>query len=365
MQYHFTADVASAAALDFVPTLAIGFYRLDAETLFENACHELETLCPGISIMGCSSDEHIEAQAPHRLRENSHDYLFALAALDMEAFSLHAIPSSSAVDAVLGERELGGCSALAFFSGCRSDALERTIAQLKARVGASSLFGAVAADTLVPETSGSLYGGGAFMRQGCVVLLVDQSRYRLRGMNLTDFDAVGFGLRVTRADGNTVMEIENAPALPMLQTIAGGLSDEGFRAFEYPLFLTRQGHETLAAVRTVDRQRGYLQLYRRVDEGDSLRIAISQGRASSERKMNRLAHYRAVNGFSLLFLCTAFRRYWGETEAIYLTYLSRQLGVNFIGMHTHGEVTPGETEKTSLLWNQTLMLLTIETQGGE
>ncbi len=358
MQYAILAKNADIDNLPFRPTFAVGFYRAGEEEAFHAFCQALKTRFEDLEILGCSSESTIYGTSSSH--EISQDRSFGLLCLDMakDACSITYEAEISAVDTNRPSRK-----AVVLFASLYHKKLEAMIAKLQSDK-ARPVFGAIAASA-GDDTAPSIYHDGTFYPQGLLAWEIDTSSYEVGGFSLYDFDPVGFELEITEAEKSTIIEIENKPALDMIEDMIGPLTQESITSYDHPFFLRRKNRELaaagipLASIYAVDRKRRSITLHREVSVGDKLRLAVPFSREKQEHTLNAFRRYRDKNGIALLFVCVAYKGHWDDMEPIYLTHIARSLKQPFLGFHTFGEIGPLGKNAPAILHNQTLTLLNI------
>ncbi len=358
MQYAILENQGDEATLTFQPTFVLGFYRGGEEQRFVNVCRDLKARFGDIDILGCSSDSNLYASVPHIRDSNKYACTFLCLSIPPEHYRIHYCHGTSCDQADDNE---WGSSIL--FAARYCPHLETLIETLQTKE--KPVFGTIAAIPQTGDFSASIYLNGTFYEKGTLIWQLDSLRYSIEGFSLYDFDPVGFELEITQAENNTILEIENRPALGMIEEMIGPLDNESIASYDHPFFL-RYKHTNLntpniplASIRAIDRRAQTIELYRAISPGDKIRLAVPYSREKQERKLQIFRRLKRRKGIAILFVCIAYKGHWDEMEPIYLMRIARSLHQPFLGFHTFGEIGPLTEDGPSLLQNQTITIISI------
>lgn len=347
MQYHILMDAASIDAVTFIPTVAVGFYRSDRTEDFIAFDRALRQRFAALHVIGCSGSGNVFDTIPHIDKDGAHPCIFLVLDPARSAYVLQLLTDTDAIP------DLSYPQAMLLSS--RGFDVESLVGHLRNNA-AKAFFGAIAGGD-----DASIFYNGEVVEQGCIVWSIDPKVYVLGGVSIHNFEPVGFELTVTRADGSTVLEIEEEPALDLVEEIMGTMTPEGLEAFEYPFFIASEHRQRvpLSSLQNIDRANGTLELFRNVNVGDKLKVAVLLNRKQQEANIRRLTENVPEGGVAFLFICFAFRGHWADMEPIYLMYLAEHLGLPFLGLHISGEIGRLHPNDPSMLQNQTITLVTL------
>jgi len=358
MNYAILQSFNELDSIDFIPTIIIGFYQSGKEKLFSEYYKTLKDRFPKVDIIGCSSESNIYDTVPHVDTDETHTCIYICIDMKKKSYTLQLFPAQEKQKILVEEnREYGAI----LLSAQYSNDLKQIITMLQKEIGQNSFFGAVAGNTSFPPDKGSIFYNGEYISDSTLVWFIDQEQYLLKGISVHDFDPVGFNLEITRADGYTISEIENKPALDIVEEMLGRLEPESLASFDYPFFITSDKNDQstktpLTTMCGIDREAKTITLYKTVSSSDKLKLSIPVDREKQEKQLNSFSEYTTSNGIAFLFACIAYRGHWGEMEPIYLMRLAKNLRVPFVGFHAFGEIGPLSPEGFSLMQNQTLTL---------
>ncbi|RLA75021.1 MAG: hypothetical protein DRG30_04845, partial [Epsilonproteobacteria bacterium] len=358
MNYTILTDLDKLDSINFVPTFIVGFYRQGKEDIFSGFFKRLKDRFPKADIIGCSSESNIYDTIPHIDIDGTHHCIFMCIEMKSESYILQHYSTLEKYELLADKsREYSAI----ILSANYDDQLEHLIKMLQKGIGKNSFFGAVAGTLNSEMEKGTIFYNGKYISEGTLIWFIDQEQYLLKGVSMHDFDPVGFDLEITHAIDYTIFEIENKPALEMIEEVVGTLDPDSIASFDHPFFITSDKNKSsenipITAMYAVDREVKSITLYKKVSNGDKLKVAIPHSRQIEEEQLVRFHDYTKDNSIAFLFVCIAFKGHWGEMEPLYLMRLSQNLKVPFIGFHTFGEIGILEPKGYSLMQNQTVTL---------
>jgi len=238
---------------------------------------------------------------------------------------------------------------------------------------------------ILPEEvaiTGGLAGDGSRFQQTFVGLGGEVKRNQIAAIGFYGADIVvgygsrggweGFGprRRITRSNGNTLLELDGQPALALYKRYLGeratGLPATGLL---FPLELTKDTTETVGLVRTilaVDEAKQSLTFAGDVPEGWYARLMKASGdqlvggaaNAGSEAALKTSA---AGSSLAILVSCVGRRLVLGQRIEEELEAVIRSLPeqTQAIGFYSYGEACPPAGSNASELHNQTMTITII------
>ncbi|GEM_PF-1528532 len=373
MRYHICTEAVDAGALDFEPTLIVAFYIADEEENFGRQYFRISETFPDADIIGCSSESNLYPELPYiDLGEESRP-VFLYLEMPPEAYRLRRIPFGETARLEAQLDAVGDMGAIVLGSNSEGP-IETLLEELKKQIDPSAIFGAIAGrkDIAASEPATTVFINGTFYPDSWLIWLIDLERYSLKGQSLHDFQPIGFELEITAVENNVIYEIDDRPALEVVEEIIGELTPENIRAFAHPFSICRHDsprscHHDYKALQLVslidiDRKNKSLELYRDVYRGDRLKIAIAKDDYHQKESYDNLIEHLACDTCDcllFLFVCIGVKAYWEEMEVTHIQMISHQLGMTPFGFHTFGEIGNLEKEGEILLQNQTYTAVTL------
>jgi len=356
MKHTIIIDIEKINMMDFIPTIIVGFYQKGKEKVFLQKYEQFKSHFPHADIIGCSSESNIYDTVPHLDMDGDHFCIFMCMDMQKESYSLQI--SNEEKDITYDKKKKYGAIVLA---AEYNEYIENLVLKFQNIVEEQSLFGAIAGIDTLNTSKGTIFYNGEYLSSGVIVWLIDQEDYLLNGMSVHDFDPIGFELEVTKAEGYKLLEIENNPALDVVEDMIGTIDTHSIASFDHPFFITSERNLSyenipLCAVHSIDRINKSIEVYKKVSAGNYLKIAIPVNRKEQEKQLAKFHKYANTNGIAFLFLCVAYRGHWGDMEHIYLMHFAKNIKIPFIGFHTLGEIGPLSRTSCSRIQNQTITL---------
>lgn len=359
MEHQIVTDPEALTSASFVPDLAVVFYRPGLEEQLQDAYARLQDAYPQIDVIGCSAESLIDAELPHYYPGRNRRFVFMLLKMPKTHYVLKLLEGGAVPD---GLPQKHGTLLL---STDNHEGLEEMIDTLQMKLSSNHVYGAIASGNPGGAESATLFCNGKFVKSGSLLWLIDESAYALDGQSICSFDPVGISLKITAAEGFKILEIENAPALDVIEQIIGPLSSEGLASFDYPMFLGDEknpdglpGDAALASLSGIDREEGTLTLMRRPRVGTTLHLALPIDRKTHRERIKTASESLRGCDTAFLFSCSGNWYHWGAMAPIHYMHLSRTLGSAFSGFHGDGEIGPIHND-VSRLQNQSMTLVTL------
>jgi len=358
MNYAILTNLDKIDSIDFIPTIIVGFYQCGKEELFSQYTETLKAYFPEADIIGSSSESNVYDTIPYIDIDETHICTCMCIEMKKESYMFQFFSTQEKQKILVEENKKYGAIIL---SANYSNDLEQIITMLQKNIGQNSFFGAVAGATPSNLKGGTIFYNGEYISDGTLVWFIDQEQYLLKGISVHDFNPVGFDLEITRAEGFKIIEIENKPALDMVEEMIGTLDSQSIASFDHPFFITsdknnQSTERPITSIFSIDRETKTIMLYQEVSKGDKLKLAIPFSREQQEKQLHSFCEYTTSDGIAFLFVCVAYKGHWGEMEPIYLMHLAKNLRVPFVGFHAFGEIGPLNPQGLSLMQNQTLTL---------
>jgi len=351
--------------LNFTPTLIIGFYQGGYEDSFEDDTVIFKKYFKDIDIIGCSSESNIGDNLPHIDINNTFPCIYMCLDLKKDAYTLVQYDLNVLPDKALLENDKYATLLFHTLLEHSQSHLEAIISFFQQNNNISTFSGAIAGHPSF-EGKTSIYLNGQFLSSGeTIICYINQKYYQMSSISIHDFTPIGKKMEITKVENNTLIEIEYKPALKTIENICGTLTQDGIESYNYPFFIRSHNysmayHQPLSSIHSIDRNKHTISLYKQVQEGDTLQLAIPFSREEQELQLRKLKKFHKKNSISLLFVCIAYKGHWGDMEPIYLMHIFESLRMPFIGIHSFGEIGPLNTGEPSQLQNQTITLTVLK-----
>lgn len=191
------------------------------------------------------------------------------------------------------------------------------------------------------------------------------------------WEPVGLPMKVTRAEGAKLIEINNRPALSIYQDYFGKNAEDLIKepiakiAYTYPLGMSIEGSpELLLRDAMIANKKGEINCAAEIPQGSNIRMMIGDQdkaiEAAREAAQNALGQLKnAEPKLALIFNCIARSKLLGARMGEEIAEIRNVLGkkVPLIGFYTYGEQAPVggvlKPECFSVFHNETMALLVL------
>jgi len=351
-------DKNSMCKLDFEPTLAIAFYVSSSKSIFLESYNYISDFFPKLDVFAVSSESNIFHTLPY-IDSKKHNEIFVFLDIDKKYYSISKINMNKNSSHNPFE------SANAIFFSLSHIYVESKIQNIESKLGdGGQVYGMMAA-TSKSEDVPSLFYNGEFLDDTGIICYIDSSKYGMNGVAIHNFEPIGLRLEITKAQTNTIYELENRLALDVIEEIIGKIEQDEIDSFSHPLFLMGKNenvdeYSLLSSIDKIDRESRSITLCREVTTHYSaVKLAIPIGIEDERLKLNKLKENSLDRGLLFLFACIGVKRFYGQHEHMKLMLLSKKLKNKFVGCHTYGEIAPSINKTFSELQNHTFTFVSI------
>ncbi|MBL7156067.1 MAG: FIST C-terminal domain-containing protein [Candidatus Pacebacteria bacterium] len=191
------------------------------------------------------------------------------------------------------------------------------------------------------------------------------------------WEPIGLPMKVTKADGAKLIEIDNRPALSIYQDYFGKKAEELTKeplakmAYTYPLGMNVEGSpELLIRDVIIANEKGEITCAAEIPEGTEIRLmigdlekAISAAKEAAKNAISQLKGSKPI--MAMVFNCVARNKLLGAEIDKEISAIKRVLGdkVPLIGFYTYGELAPLggkiDSECFSVFHNETMALVVL------
>lgn len=367
MQQIIIKESALGEKIDFTPTIIFAFYTQHKQDSFIQTAQKIEDLFGDIALIACSSGDNIIGEVPYR----SDETVLCLMDLKTDAFTLlFSKREGKEFSFPLSWHEKNK-NALIFYAGDEVW-MQKNFDSLHHQLDGGGLFGAVVGTLSSDRRGGSLYYKGLFHEDALFCCLIDSDMYNLQGTSLHDFQPAGIELIVTASEENKILQIEDEPALSMIERSIGVITKKRMSMFDTPFFvkdaaLSEDEPFSLTSLQKIDRYTGALYMSRRIEVGTKLKVAIPiSNRTMKKRLWSVRNNFRVTNdkeAMMFLLSSSSLPSHWQEMETLYIMSMICHIKLPFIGMHTYSEIAPSVSQNKSTLKNQTLTVVSLSEKG--
>ena len=268
--------------IDFTPTIIVGFYRDTYADRFQDAYRQLKNAYPDVDVIGCSSAGNIANEIPYVETKEQFPIVYLVCNMEKDAFRVDVVKEHETINFTPMYRQM------ILLSSLPSGYLESILSSFSVTLKKPKIFGGVAGVSSGSKAQPSIFCNGVFYDKHIVLWGIDAAQYAVEGMSIHLFRPAGIPLEVTKAEENTVLELNHLPALDVLEEIVGKINDAVVGRFGYPFFLQKH-HEIewreapLASIVSVNREDKSVSLYRPVEVGEYVKVGIMLSRQDQLR----------------------------------------------------------------------------------
>lgn len=371
MHVKVISDIQELKLIDFEPTLVFVFYTHPCENSCAQEAELILAKFQNIDLIGCSGNDLIGNEYPY-LSDISH-CMYIFTDIKKEAYSLNVFFDESLELDQHTMHQDSGYSALLLTTHNNKLENDYVLNKLRNEYGIRNIFGALAANDPLDFSSDhvSLFYNGRYESKGYILLLLDENYYTLTGESFFPFEPIGLELQVTKVDEKSILEIEGKPALDMLESLMGKMSEEGIDHFHYPLYIWNpksiicDQRYPLRSIRKVDREDKSLHFFNYIDPDSRLKIAIQVQDIHVQQHLQNMKDEIQSDSLNFIFMCVVYRKFWENTEQVQLMQIMEESDGTFCGFHAFGEIGYEKSyEGCSVLQNQTLTYISITENRG-
>jgi len=360
MNHVIITSLEEIDSLDFSPTLIVGFYHYENKNKFLELYNTFHKHFPHADIIGSSGESVIYNTTPHIDIDGTHRCTFVCLEMKKDAYSLQLL-SSGEKPHINTDKNLNYSAII--LESCYTNNTEKIITLLNDEPNINQFFGSISGLSSSDLNQGTIFYNGLFSSDKILLWIINENHYFLNGLSQHNFNPIGYSLEITHTEGYKLLEIENEPALDIIEKMIGTINPESLISFDHPFFITSKSNQNdaenstpLSALLSIDREEKSITLYKKVRNGDKLKLAIPFSREKQESQLANFNQFHTKNSIAFLFVCISYKGHWREIEPIYLMHLAKNLNIPFIGFHSFGEIGPLRIRSTSLMQNQTLTL---------
>lgn len=288
--------LASHIRTQFRPTLAIVFSSPDFN--YADGLHLIRSF--NIELIGCTTSGEI-------LNDEILTDSITVMLFDIAPSKFKIVPLTIERELILERNVELGCESfqifqnpgvLLFIGGAGIDG-ELILSCVKKKLPEGTpIYGALAGDNL-QNISPVVFGNDEIVELGMSCLVVDADYIDFYGMSYSGWNALGGDHIITKSVGNVVYEIDNQPALNVLQKYFGDMDielyDSGGEVLKFaaifPLQIIRGEYQIMRSVLKYDTEVRSLILAGGVEEGDTFKFCPTPSFEVIQNTINEFVEY--------------------------------------------------------------------------
>jgi len=260
-------------------------------------------------------------------------------------------------------------SVVVLSGGLRANGEELVRAFLASDIPGDQIYGALAGDDLQMQDT-YVFSNEGITNSGVTAVVFNNDIIKLSGVATSGWESIGTEKVVTKAKGNVVYGIDNAPALDVFLKYFDKPKDRLMEndmvvneLSQYPLHVMRgNNYGVLRAPLLADQERGAMVFSGTVEEGAHIKFSIPPGFETIEsttQEFSKLKEHVPEADAILVFSCKARHQAMGPLVEEEIEGMKNIWDVPLIGFFSYGEI--GSTENhTCDFHNETISLVVLK-----
>jgi len=337
--------------IDFIPSLAFLFFEGDREDIFLNAYQLLKQKNPEMEVIGINGKGgNINSHIPFITNENQISMLlFDVKDFFVKLFDVKEIKDIK-TNFIKNYNHYNHTATIVFFP-FKYDT-NNFLDYIQDDKNMYHIYGGVYSDT---NEIGCFYDG-KFYNDKVISIFFNQDKIEFFSVAIHGWKPIGINFKITKSYKNIVYEIDNEPALKVIEEYVGKIKQENIDSFLHPFCVYHKGSESLAAIKSIDRERQCIEFFKYIYNDEVIKITIP----INQHKMMKLVEeqLKGVDCDGLfMFSCVGRYAYYGDLLEFEIAKVAEYLKVPFGGFLTYGEIGSNQIHTKSILQNQTMNLV--------
>jgi len=334
--------------LDFVPNLAFIFF--EKEDILLESYHFLKDKNPTMEIIGINGkNANINNQIPFIINNSKVSLLlFEIDDFFIQTYSLESFKNTKVLFSQ-DYNKFQKTTSIIFFP-FKHDA-NNFLDAIQDKNSMHNIYGGVYDDSNI----GCFYKG-KFFNDKLISVFFNQEIIEFFSIAVHGWEPVGLSFKVTKSYKNVVYEIDNAPALEVIEEYMGEISQENIDSFLHPFCVEHNKEKSLASIKEINRKDNSIEFYKYIYENQHLRITIPSSQKNMMNLIEKLLKKVQCDGL-FMFSCVGRYAYYKDLLEFEIEKVATYLDVPFAGFLTYGEIGSNNIHTKSILQNQTMNLV--------
>ena len=336
--------------LDFIPNLVFFFFDGDNEKEVKNLYQKLLDINPNMEIIGINGIKgNISNHIPYLIKDKQIS-VFAFE-IDKNIFFIrkYKLNNENFNQNFYKDFTFYKNSASIIFFPFKYDINDFLGTMQKDDM--HNIYGGVYSDK-----NNACFYNGKFFNDELVSVFFHQDFIKFFSISVHGWKPIGLEFKVTKADKNIVYEIENQPALEVIENYMGEIKQENIDNFLHPFCVYNENYKSLASIKSIDREKGSISFFKYVKVGEKVKITIPSTQKSVMKEIEDKLQNIECDGL-FMFSCIGRYAYYGDLIEFEIQKVYETLHKPFAGFLTFGEIGSSEANTHSILQNQTMTLV--------
>jgi len=333
--------------LDFKPTLAFLFFEGHKKELLYDLYQKLKKINPQMEIIGINGNKgNINSNIPYITKENQIScFVFDI---DKEDFCVIDLSPDNDLNSFFDKSKFKK-SASILFPPFRYD-INNFLDSIEEDM--YNIYGGVYG---VNHNIGAFYNG-AFYNDKIINVFFNQEIIEFFSIAIHGFKPIGLKFKITKANKNIIYEINHEPALDVIEDYIGEMKQENIDNFLHPFCVYHNEYESLASIKSIDRENKSISLYKYVYKDENIRVTIPSNQKNIMKHLEKRLKGIECDG-AFMFSCIGRYAYYKELLEFEIAKVSKIIKKPFAGFLTYGEIGSNDIYSKSILQNQTMNLV--------
>jgi len=343
----FTLD--KKLELDFIPNLAFLFYEGERIDIVKECYSQLKSINSEIEVVGVNGSKgNINNHIPFiTKKEQVSLFLFEIDGFFVNSYD---ITSQEAKHKFIQDYKKYTNTAAIILFPFEYDA-NNFLDNVQDYFNAHNIYGGV----YYNHNYSSFYNGN-FSNNRLISVFFNQDFIEFYSIAVHGWKPVGLNFKVTKSYKNIVYEIDNMPALEIIEEYIGEIKQENIDSFLHPFCVTHNHYLSLASIKRVNREDNSIEFYKYIYENQHLRITIPTSQKHMMQLIENLLKDVECDGL-FMFSCVGRYAYYKDLLEFEIEKVANYLKVPFAGFLTYGEIGSNSVNTKSILQNQTMNLI--------
>jgi len=337
--------------IGFKPVLAFLFFEGEQKEIAKSCYEELKSLNPDIEVVGVNGKGgNVSNQIPFIITKEqisvlvfdcNHFFVKVFDVLDTEKLKSDFIKEYSVYK---------NSTSIIFFP-FKYDT-NNFLDFIQDEENMHNIYGGVYATT---NEIGCFYNGEFYVNK-LISVFFNRDMIEFFSVAIHGWRPIGIPFKVTKSHKNIVYELENEPALKVIEEYIGEIKQENIDKFLHPFCVNHKEDVSLASIKKINRENNSIEFFKYIYEEEKIQITIP----INQKKMMKLIEKELQNikcDGLFMFSCIGRYAYYKDLLEFEIEKVSDYLKVPFAGFLTYGEIGSNQIHTKSILQNQTMNLI--------
>jgi len=337
--------------IDFVPNLAFLFFEGDNKKIMDACYKELLNINPNMEIVGVNGKRgNLNNNIPFIVtKEQISLMLFEVDDFFVKVFDVNDFQILRN-DFVKNYNSFEKSAAILFFP-FEYDT-NHFLDYIQDEKNMYNIYGGVYTTS---DNIGCFYNG-EYYSDKLISVFFNQEKIEFFSKAIHGWKPIGISFKVTKSHKNIVYEIDNQPALKLIEEHIGVIKQENIDNFLHPFCVRHKDEISLASIKSVNREDNSIEFFKYIYDNEEIKISIPINQHNMMNLIEKELQDIDCDGL-FMFSCVGRYAYYKDLLEFEVSKVSEYLNVSFAGFLTFGEIGSNTIKTKSILQNQTMNLI--------